>query len=77
MLVLVVAALLVAPTTASAKAHVVRCTGHTYSLIDPSAFPGVGKLRAIGVPRKTDGYARGASSPRPWPRRCRRSGDEA
>jgi hypothetical protein len=57
MLVLVAAALLVAPTTASAKAHVVRCNGHTYSLIDPSAFPGIGKLRAIGLPRKTDGYA--------------------
>jgi hypothetical protein len=57
MLVLVAAGLLVAPTTPSAKARVVRCTGHTYSLIDPSAFPGVGKLRAIGVPRKTDGYA--------------------
>ena len=57
MLVLVAAALLVAPTTAGAKAHVVRCNGHTYSLIDPSAFPGIGKLRAIGLPRNTDGYA--------------------
>jgi len=57
LLVLVAIALLVAPTTASAKAHVVRCNGHTYSLIDPSAFPGIGKLRAINLPRKTDGYA--------------------
>jgi hypothetical protein len=57
LLVLVAAALLVAPTTAGAKAHVVRCDGHTYSLIDPSAFPGIGKLRAIGLPRKTDDYA--------------------
>ena len=57
MLVLVAAALLVAPPTAGAKAHAVRCNGHTYSLIDPAAFPGIGKLRAIDLPRETDDYA--------------------
>jgi hypothetical protein len=57
LLILVAAALLAAPATASAKAHVVRCDGHTYGLLDPSAFPGIGKLRAIGLPRRTDGYA--------------------
>jgi hypothetical protein len=56
-LVLVAASLLAAPTAANAKAHAVRCNGHTYSLIDPNAFPGIGKLRAIDLPRKTDGYA--------------------
>jgi hypothetical protein len=55
LLILVAAALLALPATASAKT--VRCNGHTYGLIDPSAFPGIGKLRAVNLPRKTDGYA--------------------
>ena len=77
MLVLVAAALLVAPPTAGAKAHVVRCNGHTYSLIDPAAFPGIGKLRAIGLPARPTATRRGASSPRQSPRGCRRSGARA
>ena len=56
-LALVAVFLLALAATANAKQHVVKCDGKTYMLIDPSGFPGIGKLRAIDLPRKTDGYA--------------------
>lgn len=52
---LVTAAILLAlaPSAASAKA----CGGDTYGAIDRTAFPTVGNLKAVGLPKKTDGYA--------------------
>jgi hypothetical protein len=41
----------------ASAASAVRCPGHTYGSIDPSAFPNVSNLRAINLPRKTTGYA--------------------
>lgn len=44
------------PASASASS-VVKCNGHTFGMIDESSFPGIDKLRAHNLPRRTDGYA--------------------
>ena len=36
---------------------VVRCSGKTYGGIDRNGFPVISQLRAINLPRRTDGYA--------------------
>src|SRR5690242_13176470 len=42
---------------AAASARTVRCRPGRYRLVDPALFPGIGHLRAAGLPRRTDGYA--------------------
>jgi hypothetical protein len=42
---------------ASAATPVVKCDGKTYGGIDRNTFPVIYNLRAINLPRKTDGYA--------------------
>src|SRR3978361_2247158 len=54
-LVLVAVALLAVP--AKAHAATTRCSGHRYGLISSHAFPAIRRLRAHGLPRRTDGYA--------------------
>jgi hypothetical protein len=55
LIVLPLAAALLAPSAAGAQTT--KCNGHTYFGIDPSAFPAIQQLRAINLPRLTDGYA--------------------
>ena len=54
---LAVAALGVSASTAPAATSVVRCSGKTYGGVDRFGFPTVSRLRAINLPRRTDGYA--------------------
>jgi hypothetical protein len=42
---------------AAASARTVRCHPGRYRLVDPLAFPGIGHLRAVDLPRRTDHYA--------------------
>jgi len=56
LLALPLAAVLLAPGAASG-AQITRCNGLTYNLIDENGFPGIQHLRAINLPRLTDGYA--------------------
>jgi hypothetical protein len=56
LMLVVVAAPVVSASTHRAES-ITRCSGHTYRLIDPAAFPGVYRLTAINLPALTDGYA--------------------
>ncbi len=42
-----------APADAATK----RCKVGRYGLVDPSGSPAITKLRAVNLPRRTDGYA--------------------
>jgi hypothetical protein len=54
-LAITVALALVFPT--SAGAHTIACKPGAFGGVDRDAFPSVGFLRAINLPRRTDGYA--------------------